>query len=97
MYCIIVKNQIKEGCRDVYLKVMLENAEASVKNEHGCHVFDVLEAKEEENTFYLYEIYSNPEALQVHKETPHYLKSRPLLSDLVESVSVIRADVIATN
>ncbi len=97
MYCIIVKNQIKNGCRDVYLKAMLENAEAAVIKEAGCHVFDVLEAKEEKNTFYLYQIYSNPGALEVHKETTHYLRSSQLISDLIESVSVVNADVIATN
>jgi quinol monooxygenase YgiN len=76
---------------------MVEIAEASVENEAGCHVCDVLEAKDEKNTFYLYEIYSNPGALEVHKATQHYLKSQQLTSDLVESVTVIRADVIATN
>lgn len=60
-------------------------------------MFDVLEAREEPNTFYLYEIYTSPEALQVHKETEHYLKSRPLISDLVVDQSVLRADVIERN
>ncbi|MFT5540847.1 MAG: autoinducer 2-degrading protein [Glaciecola sp.] len=97
MYCIIVKNKIKNGCREVYLKAMLENAKASVESEAGCHVFDVLEEKEEENTFYLYQIYSNPGAVEVHKETPHYLKSHSLINDIIESVSVTSADVLATN
>lgn len=97
MYCIIVKNVVKEGARDNYLAAMLPNAKASVETEEGCLVFDVLEAKEEPNTFYLYEIYTSPEALQVHKQTDHYLKSRPLISDLVMDQSVLRADVVEMN
>lgn len=97
MYCIIVKNVVKEGARDEYLAAMRPNAKASVENEEGCLVFDVLEAKGEGNTFYLYEIYSNPEALQAHKQTDHYLESRPLISDLVIDQSVIRADVLEMN
>ncbi|WP_148863861.1 putative quinol monooxygenase [Marinobacter fonticola] len=97
MYCIVVKNVVKEGSRDKYLAAMLPNAKASVDNEEGCLVFDVLEAKEEPNTFYLYEIYTSPDALQIHKQTDHYLKSRPLISDLVVDQSVLRADVVEMN
>lgn len=97
MYCIIVKNQVKEDCREKYLDAMLSNAKASLENEAGCIVFDVLEAREEPNTFYLYEVYESTDALEVHKQTDHYKNSRPILSDIVESVSVIRSDVLAMN
>ena len=97
MYCIIVKNEIKEGSREEYLAAMLPNARASVEEEPGCLVFDVLEAREEPNTFYLYEIYTSPEALQEHKETEHYKASRPVINDLVVSMSVLRSDIVAMN
>ncbi|WP_027856844.1 putative quinol monooxygenase [Marinobacterium jannaschii] len=97
MYCIVVKNQLKPGCRDAYLAAMLPNAKASVEHEPGCLVFDVLEAREEPDTFYLYEIYQSEAALQAHKETGHYLSSRPLIADLLQSTSVLRADVISTH
>lgn len=94
MYCIIVKNILKPGTRDTYLGAMLPNAAASVRDEPGCHRFDVLEAKEEPNTFYLYEIYDDPDALTVHKATPHYTESRVVLAECVIETSVIRADVL---
>lgn len=97
MYCIVVKNVIRDGAREEYLAAMLPNAKASVANEPDCLVFDVLEAKEEPNTFYLYEIYASPDALQTHKQTEHYLRSRPLIADLVVEQSVLRADVIEMN
>ena len=97
MYCIIVKVELKPDSRDQFLAAMLDNARASVADEPGCLVFDVLEAREEAETFYLYEIYQDPEALQAHKQTPHYQSSRTMINDLIEKQSVIRADVLAVN
>ncbi|MFC1672544.1 putative quinol monooxygenase [Pseudomonadota bacterium] len=97
MYCIIVKTQLKPGVRKAFLDAMLPNAEASVRDEPGCIVFDVLEAREEENTFYLYEVYTDTNALAAHKETPHYAASRAVVNDLIEEQSVIRANVNALN
>lgn len=97
MYCIIVKNVVREGARDAYLAAMLPNARDSVANEPGCLTFDVIQSQDEPDTFYLYEIYTSPDALQTHKQTPHYLNSRPLIADLLVETSVICADVVARN
>jgi len=97
MFCIIVKNLVKKGCRDQYLAVMKENAKASVNNEAGCFVFDVLECQADDNCFYLYEIYADEAALAEHKLTEHYLASRQQITGLVEDQSVIRCDVVERN
>lgn len=97
MYCIIVKVELKPGNRDQFAQAMLANAEASVRDEPGCLVFDVLEARGEPDTFYLYELYTGEEALAAHKETPHYQSTRAVINDLIAKQSVIRADAIATN
>ncbi|MBW3695941.1 antibiotic biosynthesis monooxygenase [Vibrio sp. T187] len=97
MFSIIVKNVVKQGSREQYLAVMKENALASVSNERGCYVFDVLEAQEDDHVFYLYEIYSDEAALAEHKLTDHYLASRQQLAGLVVDQSVIRCDVVDRN
>lgn len=97
MFCIMVKNEVKLGCREQYLSIMKENARASVQHEPGCYVFDVLTSQQDDHHFYLYEIYANEEALEQHKQTPHYLASRTGLADIVEAVSVIRCDVVERN
>ncbi|USD43826.1 antibiotic biosynthesis monooxygenase [Vibrio sp. SCSIO 43135] len=97
MYCIIVRNRVKPGSEERYKSIITENAQASVTNEPECYRFDVVQAQESPQDFYLYEIYQDQQALQVHKQTQHYLDSRKLLADLVVETSVIRADVIATN
>lgn len=97
MFCIIVKNEVKNGCREQYLSVMQENAKASVLGEQGCYAFDVLVDQTNDHHFYLYEIYQDENALAEHKKTEHYLESRKYLADIVENVSVIRCDVTARN
>lgn len=97
MFSIFVKNEVKNGCREQYLSIMKSNAQASVRDEKGCMVFDVLIDQENDHTFYLYEIYADEAALAQHKQMPHYLESRKLLGDMVECVSVIRCDVVDCN
>ncbi|OEF28174.1 putative quinol monooxygenase [Vibrio rumoiensis] len=97
MFCIIVKNEVKVGCREQYLSIMKANAKASVLHEPECFAFDVLEDQKNDHHFYLYEIYANESGLALHKETHHYLESRKGLADIVENVTVIRCDVIERN
>ncbi len=97
MYCIIVQTQVKPGTRERFLEAMLPNAEASVREEPGCLVFDVIEDRDNENLFHLYEIYTSQEALTAHKETGHYKASRVVVNELIAEQKVIRADVLAMN
>ncbi|UXZ53067.1 antibiotic biosynthesis monooxygenase [Halomonas sp. 7T] len=97
MFCIIVKTQLKPNQRENFLEAMLPNAAASVRDEPGCHVFDVLEDQQDANLFYLYEIYRDESALADHKQTPHYKTCREVVNPLIEHQSVVRAEVLATN
>ncbi|WNK20178.1 putative quinol monooxygenase [Halomonas piscis] len=97
MYCIIVQTQLKPGKREAFLRAMLPNAEASVREEPGCHVFDVLEDQENPDLFHLYEIYESKEALAEHKTTEHYKESRAVVNELIAEQNVIKADVLAAN
>ncbi|MGF1754306.1 antibiotic biosynthesis monooxygenase [Vibrio makurazakiensis] len=97
MFCIVVKNVVKQGEKEQYLSIMNENATASVTNEAGCYVFDVLQSHQDDHCFYLYEIYADEAALAAHKLTDHYLASRQQLNGLVIDQSVIRCDVVDRN
>lgn len=97
MYCIIVQTRLKPGTRERFLEAMLPNAEASVRDEPGCHAFDVIEDRDNQDLFHLYEIYTDQQALAAHKETPHYRASRAVVNELIAEQQVIRADVLATN
>ncbi|WP_048306825.1 putative quinol monooxygenase [Halomonas sp. PR-M31] len=95
MYCIIVRTQLKSGTRERFLEAMLPNAEASVREEPGCHVFDVIEDRDTPELFHLYEVYRDEQALADHKQTGHYKASREVVNELIAEQSVTRADVLA--
>ncbi|ATG74260.1 putative quinol monooxygenase [Zobellella denitrificans] len=97
MYSIIVKTKLKPGTTQAFLDAMLQNAAASVRDEPGCHTFDVLQDKADPELFWLYEIYEDEAALAAHKETPHYQASRAVVNPLIAEQSVIRAGVLAVN
>ncbi|MDO6708194.1 putative quinol monooxygenase [Photobacterium sp. 1_MG-2023] len=97
MFCIVVKNVVKNGFQDQYLAIMKENAKASVETEAGCLTFDVLVSQNDDHCFYLYEIYTSEAALAEHKQTSHYLDSRRRLEGLIEEQSVIRCDALSQN
>ena len=51
------------------------NHEQSIK-EPGNLRFDILQDDSDPTNFILYEVYANQQAVNAHKETPHYLKWR---------------------
>ncbi|MCP8689853.1 putative quinol monooxygenase [Marinobacterium sedimentorum] len=93
MYCIFISVDLKPGAKKTYLELIQANARASVEQEPGCHTFDVLLDRENDSRVYLYELYESPQALQAHKETPHYLRDREQINALIERQQVVRADV----
>ncbi len=68
-----------------------------MRDEPGCHTFDVLQDQADPELFWLYEIYQDEAALAEHKLTPHYKACRAVVTELIAEQSVIRADVLAVN
>lgn len=97
MYSIIVKTKLKANTREQFLAAMLVNANASVRDEPNCFVFDVLQDQQDLDLFYLYEVYRNEAALDEHKKTTHYLACRSAVNRLIAEQSVVRAHVLASN
>jgi quinol monooxygenase YgiN len=52
------------------LQMMLEPSRA----EPGCRGYWAHRSVEDENTFFLYEIYDDPEAYEAHTDTPHFTR-----------------------
>ena len=55
-----------------FLEVVRHDAEHSEKDEPGCLRFDVIQAKDDPNRFYFYEVYRDQAALEAHRQTPHF-------------------------
>ena len=76
MISIFVTIKIKPGYRDQFIEASYGDAQGSVRDEPGCFRFDILEDASDPNTFYLYEVYEDEEALERHRQMPHYKKWR---------------------
>jgi len=73
VYCVEVK--VIKGHEKDFESACLENRKGT-RQEEGNFRFDVLQQTEDPSCFFLYEVYSSPEAVAAHKETAHYLKWR---------------------
>ena len=78
--CVTV--HVKEEHINDFIKASVENHEGSVK-EPGNMRFDVLQRKDDPSRFLLYEAYESEEASAAHKKTPHYLKWKETVADLM--------------
>ena len=80
MYAVCVTFLIKAGQMEAFLPLMLENAAASLRNEPGCHQFDVCREGDE---VFLYELYDDRAAFEAHMQTPHFLSFDGAVASLV--------------
>lgn len=85
MFAVLVHFRVKPDRYDAFLPLMVENAQASLRDEQGCTQFDVLTDADRPNEVALYELYDSPEAFQLHLEASHFLAFdaavAPMLAD----------------
>ena len=80
MFVVTVLFRIKPQRLDEFLPLMIENARASRADEEGCQQFDVCR---DEDTVFLYEVYDDRAAFDVHLNTQHFLAFDAAVSDMV--------------
>ncbi len=73
MHVTLVEINIKADKVDEFIDVFWDNHLGSVK-EPGNLRFDVLRDENIPTRFYIYEAYTDAEAVAAHKTTPHYLR-----------------------
>ena len=83
MKAIIVQLYIKEECIEKFKEVTFYNSE-NARKEPGNLRFDVIQSSEENNLFYLYEIYKSDDAIAYHRTTEHYQKWADTVADMME-------------
>lgn len=88
MYAVVVKFEIRPDAMAEFMPLMIENARASLREEEGCHQFDVCTDDQRPNEVFLYEIYSDASAFEAHKVTPHFRKFDTTTTAMIVSKSV---------
>jgi len=89
-FAIFVTIKLKPGSGTAFRPLILENAEASVREEKTCLQFQVLTAEDDPDTYFFYEVYSDAAALDAHRETAHYKKFRSGTEAMVADRSIQR-------
>jgi quinol monooxygenase YgiN len=87
MFSLLVQVEVRPEDRDEFLAAISTNAEASVRDEPGCHRFDVSAVEGDGTRFVLYELYDDAGAFAAHKQTPHFRAWRQV-ADRVIAVQV---------
>lgn len=87
---VFVTVKLKPNSIEAFLPLIRENATASVRDEPGCHVFDIIQPKDEADTIYLYEVYAGDQAFEAHKQTSHYEAFFKDAEGMVKSLTSIR-------
>jgi quinol monooxygenase YgiN len=82
----------KEGLEEQLLSALKKVQEASRK-EVGCIKYNLYKSVED-NTFVLYEVWENNEAIENHIQTSHYQEYRENITDIVSIREVYKLKAI---
>jgi autoinducer 2-degrading protein len=82
MYVVCVTVQVKSGMTDQFTEATMENAR-NTRNEPGNLRFDILQAEEDTNRFFIYEVYRLKEDFAAHQKTVHYHRWRETVVNMM--------------
>ncbi|SNS93701.1 putative quinol monooxygenase [Antarctobacter heliothermus] len=88
MYAVTVCFEINPETADAFLDLMRQNARASVRDEPGCHQFDVCTDVDRPGEVFLYEIYDDRAAFEAHMTTAHFISFESASAPFVVSKDV---------
>jgi (4S)-4-hydroxy-5-phosphonooxypentane-2,3-dione isomerase len=93
-FAIFVTIKLKPGSGKAFRPLILENAEAALRDEEDCLQFQVLTAEGDADTYFFYEVYTEAAALDAHRETPHYKKYMAAAGPMIAERSIQRCTLI---
>lgn len=72
MFAVVVSFQIKTERIEDFMPLMLANAATSLAQEDGCHRFDVCTDPARVGDVFLYELYTDAAAFELHLASDHF-------------------------
>ena len=88
MLAVCVDFEVVPASFDAFLTIMQKNASDSLANEVGCHQFDITQDLRNPTKIFLYELYDDAAAFDLHKKASHYLEFNQLASEMITAKSV---------
>lgn len=87
MFAVTVTFRLHPGQMGAFLPLMMQNAQTSLRQEPGCHQFDVCHGGAPDTVF-LYELYTDAAAFEAHLAAPHFQDFSARTNDMVVSKDV---------
>jgi len=69
---IVTVDLLIDGDREGFMRLMTQNAAASLRDEPGCYQFDICVDSADTSKLFLYEVYDDDAAFAAHLASPHY-------------------------
>lgn len=88
MFAVCVTFHLKAGAAPDFMPLMLENARTSLRTEAGCHQFDVATDEASPDAVFLYELYTDRAAFDVHLASAHFVAFDAATRDMIAGKSV---------
>ena len=92
--CLVVDFTVKAGTKAQFLDIIRAHASKTLENEEGCLQFEVCDPVEGGNRVFLYEMYADDAAFEVHKASPTLARTRERYADIVESRDIHVCNVL---
>ncbi len=89
MYAVVVTFQIRPDDMEAFMPAMLENAATSLAQEVGCHQFDVCTDPDRASEVFLYELYTDRAAFDVHLTSPHFKSFDALVTPMILDKKIV--------
>ena len=97
MFSLMVQLEVRPEDREEFLAAITTNAAASVRDEPGCHRFDVTAVEGDGTRFVLYELYDDADAFEDHKRAPHFAAWRQVADRVLVSQVNTRGSLVASS
>ena len=88
MYVVAVTFVTTEAGQAEFLERVTENARLSLDQEPGCHRFDVCVDPNTPTEIFLYELYTDRAAFEVHLKSVHFAEFDAAVAELVADKTV---------
>ena len=76
---------------------MRKNARLSLRDEEGCQQFDICQDQQNPTIIFLYEIYDDAAAFELHKTAPHYDEFNKAIDGMVLKKAVRLFTIVCQN
>lgn len=96
MVSLVIMVEALAGKAEDFLKYLTEEAADVIAHEPGCLHFFISRSKADPNLFTLAEFYVNEAALELHRQTPHFIlfQERVKGYGLIASKTPVLGDVV---